>query len=165
MNEKDRCEYFSKQLKKLLDKRDITMTKLAEDMNVSVQTISRWCKGEVVPSMKKIDWLCEYFRCDKGVLLLELRDYMLQMEQEAVYEEERQKELELQYSEFAKYEKERREIYSRNTDYDFIVSREDIEILVELAKKSSVEDVLTAYSVLLALKKKEQRNKPRGEQQ
>ena len=90
---------------------------------------------------------------------------MLQMEQEAVYEEERQKELELQYSEFAKYEKERRETYSRNTDYDFIVSRADIEILVELAKKSSVEDVLTAYSVLLALKKKEQRNKPRGEQQ
>ena len=41
MNEKDRCEYFSKQLKKLLDKRDVTMTKLAEDMNVSVQTISR----------------------------------------------------------------------------------------------------------------------------
>ena len=55
--------YLSKNLQLLRRQRRITQEQLAERMNVSRQTISKWESGEMTPELLKLCELCELFCC------------------------------------------------------------------------------------------------------
>lgn len=59
---------FSENLQFYRKKADMTQEELAERMEVSRQTISKWESGATYPEMEKILQLCEMFRCDMDTL-------------------------------------------------------------------------------------------------
>ena len=60
---------FSENLQFYRKKADMTQEELAERMEVSRQTISKWESGATYPEMEKILQLCEMFRCDMDTLI------------------------------------------------------------------------------------------------
>ena len=48
-------------LSKLLRDKNITQKKIAENFDVSQQTISKWCRGKSIPSLKHIKALSKQF--------------------------------------------------------------------------------------------------------
>lgn len=62
---------FSENLRKLRKAKDIKQETLAEAMNVSRQTVSKWENGTAMPDFKKLNALAEYF----GVTIDELLGY------------------------------------------------------------------------------------------
>jgi transcriptional regulator with XRE-family HTH domain len=63
--------YLSKNIQSLRRQRRITQEQLAEQMNVSRQTISKWESGEMVPELPKLIELCELFSCKLDALVRE----------------------------------------------------------------------------------------------
>lgn len=59
---------FSENLRRLRKAKDIKQEALAEAMNVSRQTVSKWENGTAMPDFKKLNALAEYF----GVTMDEL---------------------------------------------------------------------------------------------
>lgn len=60
---------FSENLQFYRKKADMTQEELAERMEVSRQTVSKWESGATYPEMEKILQLCEMFRCDMDTLI------------------------------------------------------------------------------------------------
>ncbi len=54
---------------------NMTQEKLAEKMNVSRQTISKWELGAILPEVEKLVELCETFHCSIDQLLKGNMDY------------------------------------------------------------------------------------------
>ena len=54
---------------------NMTQEKLAEKLNVSRQTISKWELGAILPEIEKLVDLCEIFNCSVDQLLRENMDY------------------------------------------------------------------------------------------
>ena len=63
--------YLSKNIQLLRRQRRITQEQLAESMNVSRQTISKWESGEMTPELQKLIELCELFSCKLDELVRE----------------------------------------------------------------------------------------------
>ena len=63
--------YLSKNIQLLRRQRRITQEQLAESMNVSRQTISKWESGEMTPELQKLIELCELFSCKLDDLVRE----------------------------------------------------------------------------------------------
>lgn len=63
--------YLSKNIQLLRRQRRLTQEQLAEQMNVSRQTISKWESGEMIPELQKLIELCEFFSCKLDALVRE----------------------------------------------------------------------------------------------
>ena len=63
--------YLSKNIQLLRRQRRVTQEQLAEQMNVSRQTISKWESGEMTPELQKLIELCELFSCKLDELVRE----------------------------------------------------------------------------------------------
>lgn len=66
---------FGKNLQILRKMKNMTQEKLAEKMNVSRQTVSKWEIGEVLPEVEKLVELCDMFNCSIDQLLRGNMDY------------------------------------------------------------------------------------------
>lgn len=66
---------FGKNLQILRKMTNMTQEKLAEKMNVSRQTISKWELGAILPEVEKLVELCETFHCSIDQLLKGNMDY------------------------------------------------------------------------------------------
>lgn len=55
----------------LRKQKKITQEQLAEIMNVSRQTVSRWESNDVIPELNKLVELCELFSCKLDALVRE----------------------------------------------------------------------------------------------
>ncbi len=60
---------FSENLQELRKRKDMTQEQLAEKLEVSRQSVSKWESGTSYPEMEKILQICEMFRCNIGVLM------------------------------------------------------------------------------------------------
>lgn len=60
---------FAYNLKKYLNKKDVTQKDLAESIGVSTSAVNTWCKGQRVPRMDKIEKMAKYFGVQKSDLL------------------------------------------------------------------------------------------------
>lgn len=56
-------EIFAKNLRRLLDRRDMTAAELARSLDISKSAVSDWLKGKSLPRMDKIDRMCVIFNC------------------------------------------------------------------------------------------------------
>nr|MBR4281102.1 helix-turn-helix domain-containing protein [Clostridia bacterium] len=63
--------YLSKNIYLLRKQRRLTQEQLAETMNVSRQTISKWESGEMIPELQKLIELCDLFSCKLDALVRE----------------------------------------------------------------------------------------------
>lgn len=63
--------YLSRNLQHLRKQRRMTQEQLADTMNVSRQTISKWESGEITPELQKLIELCELFACTLDALIRE----------------------------------------------------------------------------------------------
>jgi transcriptional regulator with XRE-family HTH domain len=62
---------FSEKLKTLRIEKHLSQEKLAEELNVSRQTISKWESGICLPDTEKLLDLCQYFGCTSDSLLFD----------------------------------------------------------------------------------------------
>ena len=63
--------YLNKNIQLLRRQRRLTQEQLAEQMNVSRQTISKWESGEMIPELQKLIELCSMFSCKLDALVRE----------------------------------------------------------------------------------------------
>ncbi len=63
--------YLNKNIQLLRRQRRITQEQLAESMNVSRQTVSKWESGEMIPELQKLIEMCELFSCKLDELVRE----------------------------------------------------------------------------------------------
>lgn len=66
---------FGKNLQILRKMRNLTQEELAEKMNISRQTISKWELGSILPEVEKLVELCDMFNCSSDQLLRGNMDY------------------------------------------------------------------------------------------
>ncbi|MFP7199731.1 XRE family transcriptional regulator [Lysinibacillus halotolerans] len=59
---------LSKNLKKYLDKKGITQTIMARDLNIPETTVSNWMKAETYPRPDKIQLMADYFKISRSDL-------------------------------------------------------------------------------------------------
>lgn len=62
-------EIFKTNLNKYMQINNCSQLELAGVLNVSNVTIHKWCKGENMPRMNKIDKICQYFCITREQLL------------------------------------------------------------------------------------------------
>ena len=60
---------FAENLQYLRKQKDITQEQLAEQLEVSRQSVSKWESGQSYPEMEKLLQLCGMFRCNMDILL------------------------------------------------------------------------------------------------
>ncbi len=66
---------LGKNLQILRKMRNMTQEELAEKLDVSRQTISKWEQGEILPEIERLVQLCELFHCSVDQLLRGNMDY------------------------------------------------------------------------------------------
>lgn len=66
---------FGKNLQILRKMTNMTQEELAEKLNISRQTISKWELGSILPEVEKLIELCEIFNCSVDQLLRENMDF------------------------------------------------------------------------------------------
>lgn len=66
---------FGKNLQILRKMANMTQEELAEKMNISRQTVSKWELGSILPEVEKLVELCEMFNCSVDQLLKGTMDY------------------------------------------------------------------------------------------
>lgn len=64
-------EIFSENLSKLLARRGIPQSALAEELGVSNAIVSEWVKGRKIPRMNKLSHICDFLQCDIDHLMKE----------------------------------------------------------------------------------------------
>ncbi len=119
-------EIFSKNLKHLLDNSGKTQVEIAKDIGVSPQTMNTWVRGIAIPRMGKIQKLADYFGVDKSRLIDD-------SDNEPKY---------YINSETAQIAQQ-------------IYENPKLRILFDAASDASADDLTTVYSMLMALKRKE----------
>ena len=60
---------FAERLKELREEKNITISELSKQINISSACISRWEKGLRIPNIDSIIVLCEYFGCTAGYII------------------------------------------------------------------------------------------------
>lgn len=129
MSEQEFNQIFSNNLKRYMEKYDISRAELAKRLNVSLSSVGFWCAGTKCPRMDKIDRMCEIFGCLRKDLLEDHssdESYYINPETAQAAQE--------------------------------IFENKELRLLFDAARDASPEDLMTAYNVILALKKKEQGN-------
>ena len=69
MEEKILQEFFSNNLKRLLEERGKTQLELSKYIGVSNTTINNYVKGYNMPRMNKLDKICEFFNISRSELI------------------------------------------------------------------------------------------------
>lgn len=69
MPERKINQVFSERLRYFLSINGMTQADLANRLGVSAATVSDWAKGKKMPRMKKIDAMCDIFRCKRSDLV------------------------------------------------------------------------------------------------
>lgn len=69
MSEKEFNIMFSKNLKKQMEKNDITKLELAQKLGVSPASVTHWTTGVKTPRMDKVDKMCIIFGCNRSDLI------------------------------------------------------------------------------------------------
>ena len=52
---------FSERLNELMEDKNLSALALSKLININDTTISRWRKGTIIPTIDKIDILCDFF--------------------------------------------------------------------------------------------------------
>ena len=73
-------EVFAKNLRRYMEKKDISQKELAEIVGVSAPTINEWIKAKKYPRIDKIEILSNYFGCLKSDLIEEKTEEQLNTE-------------------------------------------------------------------------------------
>lgn len=120
---------FSNNLKRYLESYGKTQLDLSRYIGVSTATVSDWCNGKKMPRMDKIQAISDWMHIQKSDLLDE------EQEGDGYYIN----------PETAQAAQE-------------IFENKELRLLFDAARDASPEDLMTAYNVILALKKKEQGN-------
>lgn len=71
MNEMEVMELFSKNLKRMMEEDNITQKELADEIGISQQTISKYLRGESIPSLTTVINIAEVLFCSVDELLKE----------------------------------------------------------------------------------------------
>lgn len=119
-------EIFSKNLKHLLDNSGKTQVEIAKDIGVSPQTMNTWVRGIAIPRMGKIQKLADYFGVDKSRLIDDSDNEPKYYINSATAQIAQQ-----------------------------IYENPKLRILFDAASDASADDLTTVYSMLMALKRKE----------
>lgn len=69
MSEKDFRLIFSTNLKKYLDKKELSQARLAELLGVGTTSVYNWANGIKIPRMDKVDAMCSIFGCNRSDLI------------------------------------------------------------------------------------------------
>ena len=60
---------FSERLNELMEEKNLSALALSKLININDATISRWRKGTIIPTIDKIDILCDFFGVTADYLL------------------------------------------------------------------------------------------------
>ena len=63
------AKIFSRNLRRIMYEREISQSKMAQELNIPKTTISGWVNAKRTPKMDKIDQLCIYLRCTRTDLM------------------------------------------------------------------------------------------------
>ncbi|MDO5540558.1 MAG: helix-turn-helix transcriptional regulator [Eubacteriales bacterium] len=135
MSEQEFNAIFSKRLRYYLNKNDMTQVELAKKIGVGSTSVYNWCNGIKTPRMDKVDAMCKLFNCKRSDLI----EDKLETESADYYLNE----------ETAKAAQE-------------IFENKELRLLFDTARDAKPEDIQTAHSILLALKRKERGNDDTG---
>lgn len=130
MTDNEQKKIFSKNLTKLLNEHNKTQKEVANAIDVSPQTFNTWCKGIALPRMGKVQMLADYF----GILKSDLIENKNDEQNQSYY-------LNPETSKIAQ------EIYDNK----------ELSLLFDAARDAEPEDLQTVHSMLMALKRKENR--------
>ena len=84
-------EIFTKNLRYLMDKNNITQIDISRALNVSTSTVSDWCNGNKFPRVDKLQRIAELLGVRPSALTTEtgLQDYEDQLRLEALHQDPR----------------------------------------------------------------------------
>lgn len=126
---KDQKNQFSRMLKYYLMMNNKQQIDLVNDLEFDKSTVSGWCSGNRVPKADVIIQIANYLNVNPGDLLIDNK------EKENYY-----------------FDKETARVAQEMHD------NKQLKMLFSAARDASPEDLETTYNMLMALKKKEQRN-------
>ena len=118
-------EIFARNLRKQLDRNNMSQVELAKKLGVSPQSVTNWCKGIKLPRMDKVDAMCKILCCSRS-------DLMQENTEQAYY-------INPETAEMAQA----------------IFENKELRILFDAAKDAAPEDLQALQSMLIALKRKE----------
>ena len=131
MSEEEYNRLFSRNLTYFMSLNGKSQSDLSKDLKISKATISSWCNGTRVPRMDNIDILCSYFNIRRS----DLMNNNAQKQDDGYY-----------------INSETQEIAEK------IFQNEELRLLFKAGIDASPEDLKTTRDMLLALKRKENRN-------
>lgn len=131
MSEQELNSIIAKKINYYMELNDITQNELADYMGVSQATVSNWQKGIKTPRMSKIDKICEFFHIQRSDLMEDKSN----SEVNSYYLNEETSQI------------------AQN-----IFENRELRLLFDSAKDAEPEDLIAVHNMLLALKRKEQRN-------
>ena len=84
-------EIFTKNLRYLMDKNNITQIDISRALNVSTSTVSDWCNGNKFPRVDRLQRIAELLGVRPSALTTEtgLQDYEDQLRLEALHQDPR----------------------------------------------------------------------------
>ena len=62
------AEQLGKNIKMYLAINDMSMSELARKLDVSTESVSKWCQGKYEPKMSKVDAMCRIFGVTRAEL-------------------------------------------------------------------------------------------------
>ena len=69
MTAADYAKKAGKNLKRIMEEKDVTQSQLSHDLKISKATISSWVTGKRLPRAGAMDTLCRYLQCTKYDIL------------------------------------------------------------------------------------------------
>lgn len=60
---------FSENLRFLIKEKNLSLRKLEQEIHINHETLSRWCRGIVVPQAEYLCILADFFNCSVDYLL------------------------------------------------------------------------------------------------
>ncbi len=128
MSDEKLRQIFSKNLRHYLDVNGYSQADLARHMKVTTATTAKWCTGQTLPRIDKVQSICNWL----GIKKTDLLEDGMDSEKDRYYIN----------PETAKIAQQ-------------IYDDPKLRILFDAASDASADDLTTVYSMLMALKRKE----------
>lgn len=119
---------FSKNLKQIMQEKHVTQSDIANELHLSKSTVNSWVNGFRMPRMDKIALLADFLGVKKS-------DFFDDMDNIEYYSNPETREI-------------AQEIYENK----------ELSLLFDAARNADPEDLEMVHNMLLALKRKEQKN-------
>ena len=65
----DTITIFSRNLRKILEEKEVSQRELAKRLDITPQAVNDWCQGKSMPRMRKIDQICRCLNVTRSDLL------------------------------------------------------------------------------------------------